>query len=113
MVVQPQKGTFCIPEYKKHSLKIWCESLHNHYLLAFTEKLENRRKSDIFFFYSETNINFEKVRVAHPNEFSIRIWKKRFLGSKINFDFFFLNIKKFFCKTILLAVRRQSVKNAP
>jgi len=46
------------------------------------------------------------------HEFWVRIWKKRFLSSKINFKKNKLKkIKKIFCKTILLAVRRQSVKN--
>jgi len=35
MVVQPQKKKFCIPEYKEHSLQLWCESPYNYYLLAF------------------------------------------------------------------------------
>jgi len=50
MIVQPQKRTFCIPEYKKHSLKIWCESLHNYYLFAFTENLKYLPKKRNFIF---------------------------------------------------------------
>jgi len=54
-----------------------------------------------------------------PNEFSMRIWKKSGLGSKIYFKKRRKKKKrkkrkkkkKIFCKTILLAVRRQSVKN--
>jgi len=64
------------------------------------------RKNDILFFYSETNKNFEKLRGWTPNEFSMRIWKKSGLNSKINFK---KNNKKNFSKTILLVVRRQSV----
>jgi len=33
------------------------------------------RKSYILFFDSETNKNYEKLRVAHPYEFWMRIWK--------------------------------------
>jgi len=60
IIVQPQKGKLCIPEYREHFLNIWCESLDNYYLLAFTEILKN-----------------------------LEIWKKSGLGSKINLNFFF------------------------
>jgi len=42
----------------------------------------------------------------------MRIWKKSGLGSKTNFkNKKIKKNKKIFCKTILLAVRRQSVKS--
>jgi len=45
-----QKGNFCIPEFRKHSLKIWCESFDNYYLLAFTENLKNSPNKQHFIF---------------------------------------------------------------
>jgi len=62
-------------------------------------------KATFFFFYSETNLFFEKLRIADPHEFSMRIWKKMFVVQKVN-----IKIKKHLRKTRLLAVRRQSVK---
>jgi len=53
MVLQPQKGTFCIPEYKEHSLKIWCESLDNYYLLAFTKKIQKFAEKATFNFFTQ------------------------------------------------------------
>jgi len=98
IVVQPQKGTFILSECRKHFVKISCESYDNYYLLAFTENLENRRKSDILFLYSETNKNFEKIRAWTPHEFWVRIWKKSFLGSKINLKKIIIIKKKAFVK---------------
>jgi len=56
MVVEPQKRTFLIPDFMKHSRKI----------------RENRLIITILF-YSETDKNIEKLSVAHLNEVLIRI----------------------------------------
>jgi len=76
MIVQPQKETFHIPELRKHSLKISRNSLHNYYLLAFTENWKNTPKKRHFIFFLITNKFFGKLRVAHSHEFWMQVWKK-------------------------------------
>jgi len=43
------------------------------------------QKIDILFFKLETNRNFENLRVAHPHEFFMRIWKKKLFRLKKTF----------------------------
>jgi len=40
MVVDSQKGTFFIPEFREHSLKISWKSVDNSYLFLFYGKLK-------------------------------------------------------------------------
>jgi len=80
MVVQPPKGTFIVPEFRKHFLKMSCESLVNYYLglglLAFIENIKYSPKKQHLFFNSETNNFFEKLRVAYHHKFLMWIWEK-------------------------------------
>jgi len=70
MFVQPQKETFIIPEFRKHFLKISWELLDNDYLLPFTKKIKKfAEKGTFYFIFSETNNNFEKLRVAQHRAF--------------------------------------------
>jgi len=66
--------------------------------LAFTQNLKYSPKNRLFL-SSESNKHFEKLRVAHPHEFLMRIWKK-VLRFKINFIKIKINVFLFFCKTI-------------
>jgi len=71
-------------EFRKHFLKIVWKSVDNYYLLAFTENIKYSPKKWLFFLFSETNRNIEKLRLI-PMNFLYGSGNKNCSGSKMKF----------------------------